>query len=284
MKKNLFLAAFALGFSLAAQAQFTVWEDDFNDGDATDWTLLDVDGNGSNWAATGNLEVSEEGAPVFGTEYAVLSTYNISFEDGQNLPNLENNLAISPVIDLSLYSGAGQLIFSAETAIFDGNQNLEVYASTSPEQESFELLGTVTIVREPAGGTDVQFNNYTVDVSRFIGEANVYIAFKPALNPFIGYEIDNVSITAAGIAGVDAMVKTATILKQNPVADNLELQLGTAVRAEALNVKIYTVNGMLVKDAAYRESGIDVSDLSGGIYFMLLNDGAATEQLKFIKK
>ena len=285
MKKNLFLVVFAIGFSVAAHAQFTVWEDDFNDGNATDWTLLDVDGNGSNWAATGNLQMSDAGAIFFGTDYAVLSTYNVNLQDGSPLPTGEDNWAISPAIDLSLFSGATQLIINAQPAIYGSDYELTVYASTTPEPESFQLISTVTLLR-PNGSTDLQFNDYSIDISQFVGEEHLYIAFKPmpGAGGFVGYEINNVSITAAEIAGLNDVAKTTTILKQNPVANNLELQLGTAVHAESLNVKIYNISGILIKEAVYQEAGINVSELSSGVYLMVLNDGVATEHLKFIKK
>lgn len=285
MKKNIFLAVLLIAVSAASHAQFTVWEDDFNDGDVSDWTLLDLDGNGSNWAATGNLQISNEGTPFFGTEYAVLSTYNISLEDGSPLPTGEDNWAVSPAIDLSFYTGTTQLIINAQTAIYDGSQDLYVYASTSAEQSSFEIVGTITLVREPNGSTDVQFNEYTVDISEFVGESQVYIALKPITTSFVGYEIDNISITVEGILGADDVAgKTATIIKQNPVAGELKLQLGNTVNAHALSLKLYDMSGMLVKEAKYSEAGVSVSDLAGGMYFAVLTDGVVTERLKFIKK
>ncbi len=285
MKKNLFLAALLAGISVTSQAQITVWEDDFNDNDVTDWTLLDIDGNTSNWQASGNLQMGDDGSIYFGTEYAVLSTYNINMQDGQNLPTSENNWAISPAIDLSFYTGTTELIINAQTAIYDTAKDILIYASTSPEQASFVLVDTVNIFR-PNGSTDVQFSDYTVDISEYVGEEEVYIALVTKVTPMIGYEIDNVKINAEEIAaGLDDLsVKTASKIKQNPVTETLQLQLGNTVNAESLNIEIYNVNGMLVKQAKYNEAGISVNGLSGGLYFLALKDGNAIERLKFIKK
>ncbi len=43
MKKKLLVLAFML-ISGIASAQFTIWEDDFDDADVSDWTLVDADG------------------------------------------------------------------------------------------------------------------------------------------------------------------------------------------------------------------------------------------------
>ena len=286
MKKNLLLVALLVGISVTSQAQITVWEDDFNDNDVTDWTLLDMDGNTSNWQASGNLQMGDDGSIYFGTEYAVLSSYNINMQDGQNLPEKENNWAISPAIDLSFYTGTTELIINAQTAIYDGSQDILIYASKSPEQASFELVETVNIVRAPGGSTDVQFNDYTVDISEYVGETQVYIALVTKVTAMIGYEIDNIKINAEEIAaGLDDLAgKTASKIKQNPVAETLQLQLGNTVNADNLSLEVYNVNGMLVKEVKYNEAGISVNGLSGGVYFLALKDGNAVERLKFIKK
>ena len=87
--------------SATASAQFTVWEDDFNDGEASDWNLLDLDGNSSNWLARTNLTFNADNTAVIDGPKDILGTYNMDFTTFQYLGTPENNWARSPARDLS---------------------------------------------------------------------------------------------------------------------------------------------------------------------------------------
>lgn len=290
--KNLLLFAFA-AFSISASAQFTVWEDDFNDGDITDWTVWDLNADGQSWQANKNIQIAESGAIDFtsGT-HDVMAVYAINLETGGQLifdegfPGYDFEWAASPAIDLSLFAGEMNLVINAQTSIYDGSAGLSIYASTSPEMDSFELVETVTIVREPIGSTDEQFNDYFVDITEYAGEETFYFAVvSDEFGNFIGHEIDNLKITATEVAaGLDDVAGKATVIAQNPVSELLQLQIGTRVNSENLKLQVYNVTGMLVKEAGYDEAGVSVTDLAGGMYFLILNDGMATETLKFLKK
>lgn len=266
-------------------AQYVVWEDDFNDGDVSDWNLLDLDGNASNWLAHTNLTLDENSAVIDGTEN-ILGTYNIDLTNVQALGTPENNWAISPAIDLSYFGGTVSLVLNAQCAIYDGPFPLviQVYASTSPVQSSFVSVGSVNMLRISADAQE--FMDYSVDVSQFSGQSEVYFALAvTTTNSFIGAEINSIQINASQILGIkDIPNAKPTVIIQNPVAENLQLQLGNTLNAGQLNLKVYNVNGMLIKNVAYNESGIPVSDLVSGMYFVVLTDGTATERLKFIKK
>jgi hypothetical protein len=283
MKKNLLLLLLIM-VTGTSFAQYTIWEDDFDDADASDWTLLDKDGNGSNWNAKKNLKWDNALGGVDGT-IDVLATYNIDFATGAQLENLEDNLAISPLLDISFYSGKINLILNAQTSIYDGNQDLFVYGSTSPDPASFALLGTVTLER--ANPDDAVFKDYIVDISQFSGKPAVYIALgNNTTTGFIGYEIDKISVTAESLLGVDESELKAQVckLKQNPVEGNLQLELGEEFKTEKTSLKIYNTSGMLVAASAYKEEGIAVDNLSQGVYFLLVTNNNISKKLKFIKK
>lgn len=282
MKKCLLFLAMAL-VSVTATAQFAVWEDDFNDGEASDWNLLDIDGNSSNWLARKNIQVDENIMVIDGT-IDILGSYNIDMPSGAPLGTTENNWAISPSIDLSYYGGPITLVLNAQCAIYDGPNNLYVYASTSPAQESFTLMGTILLTRLTT--LEEEFMDYSVDISEFSGQSQVYFALVTSANGFVGVEINTARIDAQSILDIKDTKGpgTASSIKQNPVSESLLLQLGNTVDKEHLNLKVYNVNGMLIKNVAYSEAGMSVSDLSSGMYFVVLTDGNATERLKFIKK
>lgn len=286
--KNFLLFTLFL-FCLQANAQFTVWEDDFNDGDTSDWTLQDVDANTSNWLGRKNLLIDANTGEIGEGSANILGTYNIDLATGYSYENIENNWAISPVQDLSYYSGATELIINAQTTVYDGTgatQSLLVYVSDSPDMASFleNVPTTLTLTRTTQDAEE--FHEYTVDLSAFAGAGHeeVYFAIVKNAQPFTGIEINDVKITAAQVAAIDNVTIKNTRVKQNPVKETLQLQLGTNVAIDNLTVSIYNVSGVLIKEARYTETGILVNNLASGMYFAVLNNGQALEQLKFIKK
>jgi hypothetical protein len=285
MKKNLLLVLFIMMTTIAS-AQFTIWEDDFDDADASDWTLLDRDGNSSNWFARKNIQYdANTGAIVDGT-IDVLGTYNIDLSNGgAQLPTTEDNFAISPAIDVSFYSGKISLIINAQTSVYDSTQDLFVYVSTSPDPASFTLLSTVTLERNSV--EDALFKDYTVDISQFKGETTVYIALGTVRDLiFFGYEIDKISITAESLLGVDDVELESQVcrINQNPVQESLQLQLAEQFQNEETALKIYNSNGILVKESPYKPENLSVSDLPKGFYFLAVSNNGVSKKLKFIKK
>lgn len=281
MKKKLLVFAFMLVSGIAS-AQFTIWEDDFEDSDVSDWTLVDTDGDAVNWITHTNLQVDENYAPIEGT-YKILGTYNINMETLESLGRAQQNWAIAPAVDLSFYSGGMQLILNAQKSIFDSSNNLYVYASTTDTAPgSFTQIATVEIKRVDELATE--FKDYTVDISQFAGQSQVYFALVSPPDLVIGYEIDKISITAASLGLEDIQGKKATVLKQNPVKNYLQLQLSDALNAEDVAVKVYNTTGTLVKDTKYNDSGISVDNLSSGVYYLILEDGEKVEKIKFIKQ
>lgn len=268
-----------------ASAQYTIWEDDFDDSDVSDWTLLDRDGNGSNWMARKNIQVDENTGAIVGGNFDILGTYNIDFATLEPLPAPENNFAISPVIDASFYSGKISLTINAQPSIADSNEDLFVYGSTSPDPASFTLLSKVTLLRTDDYAE--MFKDYKVDISKFKGETAVYIAFGTKTNSgFIGYEIDKISVTAESLLGVDDVDLKSSLcrIKQNPVQDNLELQIAEEFQTEETKLQIYNVNGILIKESPYKPEGLSVEGLSQGIYFLSVTNNGVSQKLKFIKK
>ena len=285
MKKNLLLVLFIMMTTIAS-AQFTIWEDDFDDADVSDWTLLDRDGNGSNWFARKNIQFDTETNAVIDGTIDVLGTYNIDLANGGTpLETNEDNFAISPAIDASFYSGKLSLILHAQTSIYDSPQSLFVYGSTSPDPASFTLINTVTLER--ATPDEAEFKHYTVDISQFKGETAVYIALGTIKDiHFIGYEIDKISVTAETLLGVDDVELESQIcrINQNPVQESLQLQLAEQYQNEETALKIYNANGILVKESPYKPENLSVSDLPQGFYFLAVSNNGVSKKLKFIKK
>ncbi|MFB9080271.1 T9SS type A sorting domain-containing protein [Flavobacterium procerum] len=285
MKKTLLLFAFTMLTTLSS-AQYTIWEDDFDDSDASDWTLLDKDGNGSNWIARKNIQFDMNTGAVVDGAIDILGTYNIDLSaGGAPLESFEDNLAISPALDISFYSGKINLILNAQPSIYDSNQNILIYGSTAADPATFTLLHTVTLERLTLD--DAEFKNYTVDISQFAGKPEVYIALGTNTSTgFIGYEIDKISITAESLLGTDDNQLKASLcyLKQNPVQDYLELEIAEEYKNEETVLKIYNTSGVLIKESPYKPEGLVVSDLSQGVYFLSVNNNGLSKKIKIIKK
>ena len=87
MKK--LLLTFIAFAGINASAQTVLFEDDFNDGDISDWTLIDEDGDTFGW-----VPVNMTAAPIYmGMRSASWITSG---------PLTPDNWAISPAIDLGL--------------------------------------------------------------------------------------------------------------------------------------------------------------------------------------
>lgn len=271
-------------FSVVANAQFTIWEDDFEDGEVSDWTLIDQDGNSNNWMARKNIQYDNNTGGVFDGQVGVLGTYNFNLVDGSGFPGYDNNFAVSPAIDLSSYSGKITLNINGQPCVYSGNDFLMVYGSTSTDPATFTLLGEINLIRLTA--EDAEFADYSLDLSAFAtGKTAMHIALVNKDNSYLGLEIDNISVSADSFLSVeDVAGKTATIIKQNPVEETLQLQLGSAVTTDNLNVKIYNTTGVLITETQYHEAGIEVSGLAKGLYFALIENDTAVEHIKFIKK
>ncbi|KGO80207.1 hypothetical protein Q763_11140 [Flavobacterium beibuense F44-8] len=283
MKKNLLLAIFTF-ITFGASAQITVWEDDFNDADVSDWTLIDVDENSSNWMARKNLQISNEGLPADG-EKDIFGTYNIDMSTGGELTPEENNWAISPAIDLSFYEGSGELIINAQSAIYGGtNFSLPVYISESSDIEEI-MEGEPVIVNLVRGNNEGDFfEDHTIDISEYIGLEEVYIVFATPSNMGTGVEIDKVTVTAQNILDTKDVNITRFSLKQNPAEDYLLLSAGNQLDIANTSVLIYNTTGSLIKQSGFVTEGMYVGDVPSGVYFMVVTDGSTTEKLKFIKK
>ena len=284
MKKNLLLVLFIMVTTISS-AQFTIWEDDFDDADVTDWTLLDRDGNGSNWLARKNIQYDSNTGTIVGGKISVLGTYNLDFNTLDYLPTFEDNFAISPAIDASFYSGKLSLVLNAQPSIVESNLDILVYGSTSPDPATFTLLSTINLKR--ATEDQEEFADYTVDISQYTGKTTVYIALATKLNyHFAGYEIDKISVVAESLLGVDDVALESQIcrINQNPVQESLQLQLAEELQNEETTLKIYNASGILVRESPYKQENLSVSDLPQGLYFLAVSNNGLSKKIKFIKK
>lgn len=181
MKRYLLLAAMALPMLSSAQ---TIWEDDFNDENLDDWTLVDSDGDGNNWS------IATLDYPVGGTQTMMRSASWIS--TGALTPD---NWAISPSIDLTNYDSSSPITLNWEVSAIDADwdiENYSVYVAT--ENTVAALSGTSAVFNETTLNNVNELTLRTVDLSSYAGQT-VYLAFRHyGVSDQFTMEIDNVKV------------------------------------------------------------------------------------------
>jgi len=283
MKKIILFTLLLASSFLHAQLEIAPYN--FQNGDTLEgWTILDHDNtNGGTWALQTNYASNLGSEPI--------TVLGLSQLVG---PGTASEWAILPVQDMSFYSGAHVKITYLK-GLFElmSDAELKLYAFVSeeiPTAENF-LSGEPVATYALTGGEDdpIVHVELTADIPAIYNVPNVHFAIayqwaegQPAPSLFL--ELTKVVVTADQLADLDNAVINRTVIKQNPVAEKLDLELSNTLNAGKVSLQIYNINGALVKDTNYTENGIDVNNLSAGMYLLVLNYGNTTEKLKFIKK
>lgn len=271
IKKLLFAGALALAFN-SMNAQVQIWKDDFNDEDVSDWTMYDEDGDGFYWGEIFQIQNNTTGLPV--TPVSLIS------RSWQQVPLTPDNWAVSPAIDIS--KAQGSLTLSWITQVAAAAWDLEkyaVYVSTSPDQASL-LASPVKVTQTLGQGTNAGTPvNHTLDLSSFIGQQQIYVAFRHfecTDQDFIS--VDDVTVTASSLMAVSDVNKKAFSVYPNPTSDYLTFN-------QKVNAaQVYDMAGKLVASPAVVDSKIDVKSLQNGTYVLKVNTEAGSTSHKFIKK
>ena len=180
----------------------TVFSDDFSDGDASDWTAFDNDGQPlDDWF------IAEESNwdPQFGiyTDYFMVS-YSWNGD-----PYTPDNFLVSPMISIPSGGTSANLRYFAgsgsDATYF--NENYEVYISNSAGSVANILAGTLLVdtVLPFQGG-----QYYDVDISGFAGQ-DVYISFRhhDTVDEWL-LGIDEVSVSVDGETIIQTDMNTGT--------------------------------------------------------------------------
>ena len=273
IKKLLFAGALALAFN-SMNAQVQIWKDDFNDEDISDWTLYDEDGDGFMWGDIFEIR-DEDQNPV--TPVSLIS------RSWQQAPLTPDNWAVSPAIDISKAQGTLTLSWITQVAAQSWDQEkYAVYVSTSPDMAA--LLASPVKVTETLGqgtnaGTPV---NHTLDLSSFIGQPQIYVAFRHfdcTDQDFIS--VDDVTVTATSLMAVSDVNKKSVSIYPNPTTEVLNLNVNSKVNS----ADIYDLSGKLVRNVTVSsDKKVNVKDLRNGTYVLKVNTEAGSTSHKFIKK
>ena len=276
MKKTL-LSLSLIGGMLFGYSQSTIWMDDFNDEDLSDWTLIDADMDDENWDI---YQVTDQlGNPV--TPMSLIS------RSWQGAPLTPDNWAISPAIDLSSASGTITLQYITQVPAADWDEeHYSVYVATS--SSTVDLLASDTQMSETLGdaGNTGQPLDKVFDISAFAGEPEVYIAFRHHdVTDMDFISIDDVKVVAETLSTNDLTAsKSSLSLFPNPATDVVKVNLGDKFNTSKVQITLTNLSGKQVSKVAYDANGIDVSNLPAGLYLVTATDGKNTVTKKLIKK
>src|SRR5690606_36460452 len=143
---------------MAVNAQTTIWSDDFDDLDVSDWMLYDEDGDGQLWYP----------ALLNGGDTPILTSVSWS-----GVPLTPDNWAVSPAIDLSEVTGAELKWFVFASDPLYNLENYGVYVATENTVEALTTAGELfTEFDLPS-----ELTERTLDLSAFDGQT-IYIAFR----------------------------------------------------------------------------------------------------------
>lgn len=275
MKKTLLLASFFLGGLFATNAQTTIWSDDFNDVDISDWTLIDADGDGFNWGDmfTVNNEQEQPVTPV--------SLISRSWQGSALTPD---NWVISPAIDLSSTSGTITLKWKVMAAAATWSlENYSVYASTGNTQDDF-LDSSVVFTEIYPGGTSGEQLERSLDLSSLEGQT-IYIAFRHhdcTNQDFLS--IDDVEVIET-TASVDSALAGSFSVYPNPAKD--VVNIANSISAEINTITIADINGRTVKQINVNgavDSQINIAELNAGVYFVNISSSEGSLTKKIVKQ
>lgn len=180
--KKITLLLFILTAYLST-AQTIYFEDDFNDKDISDWTVVDADGDFNAWYIFG---ITDGSGYVYSNSW-----YNVALTP--------DNFLISPPIDLSSASSSVYLNWVAGGLDYNfAAESYTVYAGTSPDVTAMtaNAISFSENIGDDPEGTG-KFAHRTLDISSLAGESTIYVAFRHHNSTGQNYlSIDNVSISS----------------------------------------------------------------------------------------
>jgi hypothetical protein len=257
------LTIFVLGLSIfSSKGQTILFEDNFNDGISTEWTLFNQDGLVPDAAVS---EFDQAWISFLDGADSAAASCSYYTPSGQ-----ANDYLITPKISLGNFSKLVWKARSFDASFPDGYQVLISTTDSLPSSFTDTLL---TVIAENATGNT---RSIELDLEGYANE-DVFIAFQN--NTTNGYILilDDVSVLGAETAGVFENPVRSISVFPNPTSDILQINSAESI----LNATIYSVSGQFISN----ESGntIDVSRLEAGYYFLTIETANGTSSTSFVK-
>ena len=161
-----------------------VWSDDFNDGDVSDWSLVDSDGDGNDWTA---VTLTDSG--LGSGDVSVLRSFSWITD-----PLTPDNWAVSPAIDLTNANQVATLNWKVAAVDADWDvENYTVYVAAGNTVAALEA--GLSFNESTLDGVNT-LTDRTLDISSLVG-STIYIAFRHhGVSDQFSMELDDVSVSA----------------------------------------------------------------------------------------
>ncbi|TYB77989.1 T9SS type A sorting domain-containing protein [Bizionia saleffrena] len=275
----LFLFAFVLSFGAKAQ-QNTIWSDDFNDEDISDWTLVDADGDGNNW---GDLfQVTDGGTPP-----VPVTPVSLISRSWQGSPLTPDNWATTSAIDLTTAGGVVTLEYITQVPAASWDQEYySVYVSTTNDINLIPTDPNTVELSETLGdaGDTGAPTPKSVDISALSGAPVVYVTFRHHNVTDMDFiSIDDAVINATVLLSVNEfdLEKMSHFYNKN----TKELSLDSA-NAAFSSIEVYNILGQQVvnKKLSNKTESISMSSLTDGVYLVKVFIGNTSKTIKVLKQ
>lgn len=298
MRKNLLLGAFLLGSFFTANAQQTLFEDSFETyttfaiTGVGSWTLVDSDGQvtyGFSGAAFENSGepmayiVFDSAATDPALEPTETSNWSartgnksmISFAGAEGAAN--NDWLISPQVQLA--ATGNTVKFWAKTCDGTYSEKFKVGVSTTGVNTGdFTVISPGASVTAPNAWTE-----YTYDLDAYANQ-QVYISINCISNDQFGFAVDDFSVIADGVAGLNDNLDSKLSVYPNPATNVLNVNSNDNVLISG--VSVIDLNGRTVKSNKFdgvSNLQINIGDLSSGVYMLNIASDQGVTVKKIVK-
>ncbi|MFV0467438.1 MAG: S8 family serine peptidase, partial [Dysgonomonas sp.] len=172
---------------------------------------------------------------------------------------------------------AEELYLKWVAASFAGNtESYEVLVSESDVPASFQSKAVYTNIPST-------LSHQVINCSEYIGKP-FYVAFRHTTDQGLILLLDNIRILAKNTSGIGTIDSEGFLIVPNPVSDAFTVQLPDRYNKTNTTAEILDVSGKIVKRIADVSVRCNVSELSPGVYIVILSDGINKNVSKLIKK
>ena len=174
-----------------------------------------------------------------------------------------------------------QLKFQNDKGNYPG-PDLQVYVSTDYSGNTADLSSStwteLTGITLSTGSYTVVDN--TVDLSAYVGNANVYIGFKYTSTSSEGAVWDVDSVYVLNNTGINSVSEVALGVFPNPANKMIYIK----TESNDNNIQIVNCLGEVVLKKEHAKNFINISTLKEGIYFVVIENNKGKTVKKFIKR
>ncbi len=250
----------------------------------------------TDWNTTGGLWFTYGGTAITGHD-GVNANYAAGCSFYSASAGTTGNLVL-PELNMSALSGNAGLKFWVSYAGYNGTENdrLDVVVSTncgaswtSIWNKSASTLAThAAFAGQYIATAAADWRQESVDLSAYVGQDNVLVAFKGTSGYGNYCWIDDINLTSTtGVQNIS--LNSGLSVYPNPATNNITLATNFAVAQEAsieitnvLGQVVYTQNLGMV-NAGTNNIGINIADLSAGAYMVNLHTANGVSTTKFVK-